>query len=166
MEYYKTLGSLERNKNALHSFWEYLKSVEMTGFDFIKDRPVTEIYKRCCRQFENNSFEFMQNIVMNDLEVDDDMIKRVGETYAYNAPQLYKDYVQYCINNKYIDRQERKTFDNTVSQIGRNNKGYCWKFTKDTIKDFLQYNEYWVEPDACDIEDTDDEIDGDIDDNH
>ena len=73
-------------------------------------------------------------------------------------PTFFSKYTQFCIENKYIQRLSRKVFDNTLEMMmsrSRNKKGYCWKFEKDVLKKYLVDNEYWVEPDACLIDDDD-----------
>ncbi|DAC81792.1 TPA_asm: PolA-S3H [Monosiga MELD virus 2] len=158
--YYQYLASLKENKDALFSYYTFLKGIDISNFDFINERPMTKIYMRSMRQSEQNIYEYLQNLVINEIEDDSDMIILKGDTYQYNAPQLYKDYVQFCINNKYVDRLNRKTFDSTLELImskSRNKKGYCWKFDKKYLENYLKQNEYWVEMDKCLIDDDDDD---------
>jgi hypothetical protein len=157
-EYFNKLNELKENKNAIYSIYKYLKSVDIQGFDFEKNRPITAIYKRHMQNSISNIYEYMQNLAENEMDENENIVID-GSNISYNAPQLYKDYIQFCINNKYIDRMERKTFDNTLTTIlsrSRNKKGYCWKFTQQYIKEYLISNEYWDEPECLIDSDEDD----------
>jgi hypothetical protein len=153
--YYDVLKTYLTNDNALFSYYTYLKSIDLKVFDFSKF-PITDFYTRSVQQCEENIYEFLQTLVMNEVDVDNEDIKLKGETYTYRASLFYQHYVQFCIDRKYVNRLSHTSFGSTVTMMAsksRDKKGFAYKFEKSVIKEYLVENDYWVETEECLIED-------------
>jgi hypothetical protein len=135
-------------------------SIDVKGYDFDGNRPKTDFYKRSKQQSQENIYEFMQNLVMDDITVDGEDVRFRDNTYIYRAGQMYQDYVDFCIGNKYINRLKQAEFKSLLlrcmSESG-DKRGRLYKFEQSKIKQFLKFNNYWEEPDLepeeCLIED-------------
>jgi hypothetical protein len=155
-KYYKKISSMLTNPSALYSYYKYLMSIDLAGYNFSAERPETEFYKRSVKQCEENIYEFLQSLVMNDIVLNDDDVRLQDTTYLYRASVLYQHYVQFCVDNKYINRLSHNAFGSTVCLMAsksRDKKGYLYKFEKERIESYLKFNNYWEEPEECLIDD-------------
>jgi hypothetical protein len=158
-KYYDVLKSYLTNSDALYSYYKHLMSIDLKGYDFSK-RPITPFYTRSVQQCEENIYEFLQTLVLNDIEVDDNDVKLKDGTYMYRASLFYQLYVQFCIDRKYVNRLSHTSFGSTVTMVAsksRDKKGHLYKFEKHVIQDYLEDNGYWEEPEIESEHDTDDE---------
>jgi hypothetical protein len=154
-KYYDALVKIKDNDNALYSYYTYLNSIEIADYDFINNRPETDFYKRSMKQCEENIYEYLQSLVMNEIEVDDENVKLKDNTYSYRASVMFQDYTQFCINHKYVDRLTSGSFGSTILMIAsksRDKKGHVYKFEKSSIENYLRENDYWEEPEKCLLE--------------
>lgn len=157
-EYYNKLFNMKKNKDALFSIYQFLKSVNIEKYNFQRNRPITAYYKRCVEYFICNVYEYLNQIVYKNLddEICDEIIKMDNGSWKFQASSFYKDYEGFCKQQKYI-ALTNKTFGTILTQIMSKtaiNGCRYYIFNKNEVKDFLIKNNYWIESEVCLIDDS------------
>lgn len=159
-EYYSKLFDMVKNKDALFSIYIYLKSLDINGYNFQRNRPITNYYRRCVDYFTCNIYEYLNQLYYKEIDDDsEDIIKNINGTYKYKASKLYNDYELFCKQQKYICLTN-KIFGIKLTQIINKtaiNGCRYYLINKEEIKEFLVKNNYWDESEVCLIDSDDEE---------
>jgi hypothetical protein len=155
-DYYNKLFDMKTNKDALYSIYTYLKSIEVEKYNFQRNRPITEYYKRCMEYFTCNIYEYFNQLFFDDINDDgENIIEDNGTgTWKYRASELYNNYLEFCKQQKYINLTN-STFGAITNQILKrvtvDGKRY-YILDKKELKNYLVKNNYWNET-GCLIDD-------------
>ena len=85
-ELYKEINSCKYDK----LIYDYLKSIDLTNYNFYKERPVTKFYE--------NMKEFNIPIIIKFFE---DLIENMQHTTKYSATELFKLFNEFLVRNHY-----------------------------------------------------------------
>lgn len=108
--------------------------------------------------FTCNIYEYLNQLVFTDIEVDDTNILFDDNKLLYNASALYADYVNFCKQQKYVELTTAKfgSLMHAITDRPAINGRRFYVIDKIQIKDYLIKNNYWFES-ICQIEDSEDE---------
>jgi hypothetical protein len=140
------------------SFYDYLMNVNIENFDFINDRPLTEIYRDM--QDVNTPIEIKFII---------DMLENNELQKARKSKNLFQYFQDYICNNGYEDYKTNITkFGRALKSIKgidkKKSSGIYYTFDKIKIKEYLEneYNYVESKKDNYEFEESDDNNDNNI----
>jgi hypothetical protein len=144
-EYFTALIKSMNDERVQKSFYKYLISVDISEFDFINDRPKTEIYQDMMKVNIPKEVLFMINLLENENIKD-----------SYKATKLYNKFIEYLKDNGYGDYKTNTTkFGRNISKldglIKKRSNGIKYVIDKKILCDYLVKKSYVTEEDMKDI---------------
>ena len=154
--YFKPLMNEMKSQTIDGVFYQYLKNINLTNYDFTNERPVTELYKSMKQCSLPIHLKFMADRIddyIKALELKNKKDKKVNSHFNITASELFEDFSHWCVTNKVKFEMSSTAFGLKLKNIPefekkRSNSGIVYSIELARLKDTLiKENAYEVLPD-------------------
>lgn len=154
---------------ALH--WWFLE-LDLTGFDWIKQRPLTKAYKDMCNMFSPTEALFFEDYIDKALWTDGADIDRDIEI-KLTSSELFEAYETYCKKNRFTKENNSpnirafggRLIDMEFPIIKYKSSGMMWRFVPNEVYTFMEQKKWINNYDDSDDEEPNEEGE-DVDDSY
>tara|TARA_R110002074_G_scaffold201339_1_gene369232 strand:- start:144 stop:2489 length:2346 start_codon:yes stop_codon:yes gene_type:complete len=154
---------------ALH-FW-FLK-LDLTGFDWIKQRPITKAYKDMCNMFSPTEALFFEDYINNTLWIDGSNVN-LDDEVKLTTMDLFEAYEVYCKKNRFTKENNSpnirafagRLVDMEFPIVKYKSSGMMWKFTPSELYRFMEKKK-WINNYDDEEEEECNEVGEDVDDSY
>jgi hypothetical protein len=121
ISYYKKLAKYMQRPDVLSAWYDYLMSIDINNYDFIKNRPQSKLYSEIIESCSSNIVKFLAESMThfeNNKESDD-------EQYTVKADQLFTYYGVWKTKTNHKDEHNTTSFGREISGIAGISKKRC-----------------------------------------
>jgi hypothetical protein len=109
VSYYKKLSDYMKRPEVLSAWYDYLKELDVKGYDFINNRPFSSIYNDMKEACLSNVTRFINDIIVSDPEQD----KKV----VVSAEKVFSQYMKWKESTNHKDDHNSTSFGREMSNI-------------------------------------------------
>ena len=146
-EYFNNLSKWLNSYENSYSVYNYLKSIDINDFNWIKERPITELYKDNIKNNLDSFTYFLKNLYCEKLGDDYDKYLDINKflefKITYTPTELFNKFIEYCktfnhkteiINDKRLAAIIKDKYNFITSKIS-NGKKYIIDFN--SVREYL-----------------------------
>lgn len=129
IDYFKRLKASMNDDNVKYTFFKYLRDLDISQFDLIRNRPVTEFYK----EVQETTIPIIARFLNDEICVDTEV--------KYKARDIYMQYKAYCTDYGYSPSTETAFGRDILRYEGvekRRSNGIVYIFNIDAVKESLR----------------------------
>lgn len=154
--YFKPLMDEMRGEKIDGVFYQYLKNINLTKYDFTNERPITDLYqhmKQCSLPIHIRFLADRVDDYIKALEIKNKKDKKNSKFFNVTAMDLFEDFSYWCTTNKLKFEMNSTSFGLKLKSLScfekkRSNTGIVYVVDLVTLKrTLIQENAYEMLPD-------------------
>jgi putative DNA primase/helicase len=138
--YFKRLSNAMKQKSLQKSFFDHLNSFDITNFDLIKNRPITEFYKEVQESSIPIVAKFLNDVILTDITVT-----------KYKSRDMYMQYKSYCTDYGYTSATETgfgRDIQRYAGILRKRSNGTIYEINPEELKNSLRKSGLTVDDDV------------------
>jgi hypothetical protein len=137
VSYYKNLLEYMKRPEVLSAWFDYLRQLDVKGYDFINNRPFSSIYNDMKEACISNVTRFINDIIVSDTDQD----KKV----VVSAEKIFSQYIKWKESTNHKDDHNSTSFGREMSNIqgiktDRKSSGVVYSIDIEELKSYFSSN--------------------------